>query len=706
MNLIVTEKPSAARKFAEALGGMSGAFEGQDYRIVSLLGHVMTLDAPENQVDEALSQRYKKWSLDTLPWDVRALAFKRIITNKEIASNLKKALTQLDSDDEVIIATDVDPSGEGELLAWEILDELGWGKPRDKTYRMIFVDESAPSLQKAFRERHSYPIPSMLEDGDYVKADTRSKWDFMSMQFTRIATCVAASRGHRLVIRQGRLKSLMVHEVGSQHEAITNHKSIPYFEPRFKDEFGNVFKSPNEDDVRMSSIEEAEKIAAILSESGISEDSRQTKKTAPGKLLDLASIASILAAKGFKAQEILNTYQKMYEDEVVSYPRTEDKTITPKQFEELLPYIDAIADVVAINKTLLIDRSQRKTHVKEGGAHGANRPGINVPANLEALAKYGKAASAIYVLLAKNYLAMFAGDYVYEQVKGHVVDYPEYKGEVNIPKEAGFKAVFDADMSMAEEDGGNTEAKDFGDTAKLFICKGTNKKPQKPTMKWLTRRLEKYKVGTGATRTSTLADITSSSSNALMSENKGALSLTECGSLSYTLLKGCKIASAEVTEKLFEDMEKVGRFEQDPAKVLSGITDLVIHDCGQMQGNAKNLPQGKALANITLCTCPRCGKAIKAYKKIFTCESNKSEKRADGKFEQLEGCGFKLFRSIAGKDLSDAQAKLLIEQGKTKEISGFKKQNGETFNAILVLQKDATVKFGTNGSNMRPQKKR
>ena len=41
-----------------------------------------------------------------------------------------------------------------------------------------------------------------------------------------------------------------------------------------------------------------------------------------------------------------------------------------------------------------------------------------------------------------------------------------------------------------------------------FCFEGANKRPQKPTMKWLTKRLEKYNVGTGATRTSTLAEIT------------------------------------------------------------------------------------------------------------------------------------------------------------------------------------------------------
>ena len=98
-----------------------------------------------------------------------------------------------------MIATDVDPSGEGELLAWEALEKCGWRGP---TKRMYFADEAPASVQKAFMERK--PLPSMDKDGDYVKAVVRERWDLASMQFTRAATLVARKKGFRTVVRQGR----------------------------------------------------------------------------------------------------------------------------------------------------------------------------------------------------------------------------------------------------------------------------------------------------------------------------------------------------------------------------------------------------------------------------------------------------------------------------------------------------------------------
>lgn len=102
-------------------------------------------------------------------------------------------------------------------------------------------------------------------------------------------------------------------------------------------------------------------------------------------------------------------------------------------------------------------------------------------------------------------------------------------------------------------------------------------------MKWLTKRLEKYNVGYGATRTSTLAEITKDEDRALMKERKGTLSLTDCGAVSYKLLDGCQIASPEATEKLFNQMEAVGRFELDADDVVNSVTDMVVHDLAVMK---------------------------------------------------------------------------------------------------------------------------
>ena len=406
MELILAEKPSAARNFAKALGGKTGSYAGTEYKITNLRGHVMGLLPPDRQVPADKADFYKSWELENLPWDLDDFAWKKGILSgcKDIISGLKDELKGADC---VVIATDVDPSGEGELLAWEALEKCGWNGP---TKRMYFADEAPASVQKAFRERKT--LPSMDKDGDYVKAVVRERWDLASMQFTRAATLVARKKGFRTVVRQGRLKSVMVKLTGDQLKAYNEYVRKPFYEARFKDENGNIFARKTDDpvDIRFDSPDKVD--LSQLHDSAVVEDSRAKKHTVPGKLLDLAGLSAILAKQGFKPANVLKTYQEMYENQIVSYPRTEDKEVTPEQFGELLPFVDKIAGVVGVDTSLLSHRTARKTHVKEGGAHGANRPGINVPESLAGLEKgYGKIGSAIYSVLAKNYLAMLAEDY-------------------------------------------------------------------------------------------------------------------------------------------------------------------------------------------------------------------------------------------------------------------------------------------------------
>ncbi len=578
MLLLLTEKPSAARNFAKALGGMQGSYHGVQYNIVSARGHLMELLEPKLQVPEHLADQYRVWDMSNLPWNLNDFAWKKAIVQTsgipQVYQDIERALEQADA---VCIATDNDPSGEGSLLGWEILQACGWN---GETSRMYFADESPKSIQTAFDERKPLS-PDPFQDGDFVKADTRQKWDFLSMQFSRIATCTLGEKGYRRVLRNGRLKSVMVSLVGEQEDLINDYKKVPFYEVRFKDENGNIFAVNKDDAIR--ELDRSRIDLDKFHDSKIVVDSKRKKRTSPGKLLDLAGMSAILASKGFKPDRILAVYQTMYENQIVSYPRTEDKKITTEQFNELLPHIDKIASLVGADKTLLTHRVPRRTHVDDkAGAHGANRPGTNVPASLEELNKYGPEAPEIYMVLAKNYLAMLAEDYQYVQEKGHLEDYPDYIGIANIPTNSGYKAVFDSNA----DDEGEVNVKNLGESASPFVHEGANKRPQKPTMKWLEKRLEKYNVGTGATRTSTIAEVTRKDElRGLMNEKKGVLSLTENGKMNYCLIKGCNIASPEMTEKLFNSMERIGKFQEKPDKVLNDVSKLVMADYTTMQAN-------------------------------------------------------------------------------------------------------------------------
>ena len=675
---ILCEKPSAAANFAVALGGTkdkyTGKYNGENYTIVSARGHLYELKKPVEQVPEDKKENYKAWDVKHLPWDERDMRW--VYEQKPGAKETIDKITSICSKcDEVVIATDVDPSGEGFLLAAEIL--LNNNIRPATVSRMYFVDESEKELQKAFKTRKV--VPDITKDPEYLMAYYRSRWDFMSMQWTRIA--LAYSDGQS-VLRQGRLKSAMVTVVGDQLKLIRDYKPIPFFQNKFKDENGVVYSFKDE-----PTFPKKEDVPLKYGPSAVVLDTKQMKSTPPPKLLDLASLAARLAPKGFSSEEVLNTYQKMYEAQIVSYPRTEDKVISPEQFNDLLPYIGQIADVVGVNLSLLTHNTPRSTHVKVGGAHGANRPGIVVPDSLDDLNEYGRSAPLIYKELATSYLAMLAGDYEYEHQTAHLEKYPQFKGGANIPKKMGWKEVFNAEEEPDEEE----NAKGVGKNAEPYVHEGVNPKPANPTMKWLMKQLEKHNVGTGATKTSTYADVTSEKYKfPLLVDKKGKITMTHFGEMSYRMLPGTHIGNISITKKVEEDMKAIADGKASADACLSEIQQFIRDDLELMKQNGINM---RKELDVKLKT------ELENQKERFTGTWN--------------GKPVTFNRAYAGYRFSDEECQKLCD-GETITVMGLKTKTGKTMNVkgILSVQEYKgrkyigflpTVQLNDDGTEKEPQ---
>ena len=642
---ILAEKPSAARNFAKALGGQSGTYNGESYVIAFARGHLFELKQPVDQVAPAKRERYGSWALKDLPWDVNDFAFereKKKDTSKLLA-DIKKTLSSCDS---IAVCTDLDPSGEGFLLAWEVIFELGLAhKP---IYRMYFTDESPASIQKAFVSRKRVASP---EDHDeYRMAWLRSRWDFLSMQWTRIASQLA---GQRVVVRQGRLKSAMTVLVGDQLKAHKAWKKVPFYEPRFRDENGVMYVDPDatrcarESDVDLSG----------LHASSVTVDSQTMKRSGPPRMLDLAGLSALLSAKGVKAAEVLKTYQALYEAQICSYPRTEDKHVTKEQYAELVRNAPAIARAVGIDPSLLTHTAARSTHVKDSGAHGANRPGPNIPSSLaEVENKYGKTGAMIYELLARSALAVLAEDYEYEAQKGHVTDFPAYVGTCSVPKKQGWKAVLGG-ASMADDDDDANNGAGLGTQAKPFVHEGVPPRPAAPTVKWLMKQLERRDVGTGATRTSTFAEVSSSKARyPLMDETKGRISLTETGEISYRLLPGTHIGDLAITERVFSDMKAVAKGEKQADDVLAEVARLVTDDIAVMTANAQTMRKDLGMGDYV-------------EKEYF-----------EGTWDKT-GAHVRFNRTWSGHRFTDQECMDLLA-GKDIEITATSKRTGDDFTVI------------------------
>jgi len=135
--LVVTEKPSVARAYADALGvknAQDGYIEGNGYIISWCVGHLIELAQPDTY-DPA----YKKWSYDSLPimpqnWDYEV--------KKDTRAQFKVLKKLMHDKDvtETICATDA--GREGELIFRLVYEQAGCDKPIKRLW-LSSMEESA-----------------------------------------------------------------------------------------------------------------------------------------------------------------------------------------------------------------------------------------------------------------------------------------------------------------------------------------------------------------------------------------------------------------------------------------------------------------------------------------------------------------------------------------------------------------------------------
>ena len=121
--LIINEKPSQFNTFKQALGGESGTFKNFRYTLTHSYGHLFELKKPADLVSEENKARYSDWEhLSCYPWNYEDFSWQKILKKgdtkkdaefyKNAFNNIKR---KLNGHDAIVIATDTDPSGEGDL---------------------------------------------------------------------------------------------------------------------------------------------------------------------------------------------------------------------------------------------------------------------------------------------------------------------------------------------------------------------------------------------------------------------------------------------------------------------------------------------------------------------------------------------------------------------------------------------------------------
>jgi DNA topoisomerase-3 len=163
-----------------------------------------------------------------------------------------------------------------------------------------------------------------------------------------------------------------------------------------------------------------------------------------------------------------------------------------------------------------------------------------------------------------------------------------------------------------------------------------------------------------------------------MSREAKNLVPTKAGKL-YISLVIDKVKEPEMTAEWEKQLAEIQKGKMSGEIFMAGIAAFLNEVIGETKAKPKS--EGEAplfeSAREVAGVCPSCGKKVLDNPKCYSCESGKN------------GCGFVIWKKIAGKTISLPLAKVLLAKGKSTVLKGFKSKAGKPFEAMLaIIEKD------------------
>lgn len=315
MKVILTEKPSVARDIAAHLGAKQhheGYLEGNGYQVTWAFGHLITLKEPEDY-DPAL----KKWTLSTLPFIPKQFELK-VADDKGIRKQFAVIKKLFKSADELICATDA--GREGELIFRYILSMTGCTRIQWKRLWLSSLTEEA--LHTAFKNLKS----GSDFDNLFAAARCRSESDWIvGLNATRSFT-VRYGQG-KMLWSVGRVQTPVLAMIVRRDDDIRHFKSETFWE-LFTTYKECIFKFKGD---RFKLKTQAEDILNQVKDHPftIQKIDKKKENELPPLLFDLTELQREMNRRlGISAADTLQIAQTLYEQKLITYPRTDSRYLT------------------------------------------------------------------------------------------------------------------------------------------------------------------------------------------------------------------------------------------------------------------------------------------------------------------------------------------------------------------------------------------
>ena len=708
--LVIAEKPSVARDIVDALPGSfennDTSYESEGTIVTFAVGHLVELIAPEEYDD-----RFKRWRMDDLP--IIPEEFRLHARDKKAEKQLKAIHKLLKRDDVDRIVNACDAGREGELIFAYIYETSGVDKPVE---RLWINSMTKQAIREGFEQLRPGEQLRQLE----AAARSRSEADWLvGMNATRAATI----RGRAWVggvVSLGRVQTPTLALIVKREREIQAFVPEPYwlvhaqFDPRYE---GLWFEG---DETRLKEAKRAEDIVAKVSgKDGVVESVERKEQSERAPLLyDLTSLQRDANRRfGFSARRTLQAAQSLYEDKkAITYPRTSSRWLSGDLVPQLKPTAATLAPIgeYAAAAQYVLGLAQlplgRVVNDSKVDDHHAIIP-TDVEHDLD---RFSPDERRVFDLVARRFLAVFHPPARYARTTiVTLVEDERFRTKGKVTLEAGWRGVYgllsDADQQAqrqdedAENESAELPALEQGQKVTCAAAE-VEAKETKPPPRYteatllsametagklvddeeLREAMKERGLGTPATRAETIETLIRREYIERVAKD---LQPTPKGLQVVTMLEEHPLTSPELTgdwEKRLTDIEHGG---DDRKKFIDDIADFTRATVEKIAALDKEKLRPE---RVELGPCPRCGaetgEIIKENSKAYGCTSWKSREET--------GCGFVIWKRVAGRTLTPEIARQLLEEGRTKEvISGFRSRAGKPFRARLVLNEEGKVEF-------------
>ena len=674
--LVIAEKPSVAQSYAKNLSAykkQDGYMEGENCLVSWCLGHLAEYARPE-EYDE----RYAKWQFDDLPiipekWKLQVSADK-----KKQFSVLKELMNREDIE---YLVNGCDAGREGELIFQRVYDLSGCRKPVRRLWISSMEDEA---IKNGFREMQDASLYRNL----CMAAVCRAQADWLiGMNATRAYT---TKYYKKLVV--GRVQTPTLAMLTERQDRIEHFQKETFYRVELTD--GKlVAVSEN-----ITNKTDAELLAALCdgSEAIITELKREQKKVSPPKLYDLTSLQREANRYfGFTAKKTLDLLQELYEEKLVTYPRTDSRFVTEDMIgtvEELAGKMPLMLPFVEYGQ--LGHNIKRVVNNEKVADHHAILP--TKEAVEKGIMDLPVDKKNLMILIGQQVLQAVGEDYLYEQTDVTVnCQKNEFTARGKTAVQMGFKDVEKAFRSHCvkteKEDSDRQLEIPYGyqKGMQLFNVKAETsihytsppKSFNEDTLlaametagnKEFDEKTEKKGLGTPATRASTIEKLVASG----YAQRKGKQIIPTAEGRELIRVMPENLKSAGLTAEWENRLLLMERGELNGEQFMEGIVTMleeILNGCRKIPEEERNRFQ---TAKELIGKCPVCGSDIFEGKRNFYCSNRQ--------------CDFALWkdnRFLEGmeKKLDKKMAKELLDKACTHVKGLYSKKKDTRFDADLLM---------------------